>query len=147
MSAAKHWIGTLNTNDATCIERFTATLDGLDFVAAYRCQNEIAPTTGQLHIQFYIMCNPKKTMSYLKSKIDNGMHLEVCKDPGCSWDYCGKSDTRAPGAQVYHKGERPPAKGNRCFCVACCTFMNRAFLLHLRMTDANKRLGVTKIGF
>ncbi|QHB15188.1 replication initiatior protein [Begomovirus-associated alphasatellite sp.] len=61
-------------------------------------QEEQSPTTGRKHIQGYINLKNPQSLSFLKGKLGNGVHLEIAKGSASSnRDYCRKDDSRVSG--------------------------------------------------
>lgn len=56
-------------------------------------QEEIAPTTGRKHIQFWVK-TPQVRMSEVK-KVFQGAHIEVARNVKAVKNYCQKEDTRS----------------------------------------------------
>lgn len=69
--------------------------------------HEIAPTTGQKHLQGYVVFKNARTFAVLKDFMPKA-HLEVAKaDPEKNIEYCSKD------GEFVEYGERPKGKGKR----------------------------------
>ncbi|QFG39777.1 replication-associated protein [Tomato yellow spot alphasatellite 2] len=61
-------------------------------------QEEESPTTKKRHIQGYCTLKKPQRLSFLKTKLGNGVHLEIAKGSSSSnRDYCRKDDSRVSG--------------------------------------------------
>lgn len=81
-------------------------------VKFFIAQLEIAPTTGQKHIQGYVQLSRQQRLSWLK-KLRPGAHWEVAKGSADeNIRYCSKSDSRAPNTEPVRRGE-PKRQGKR----------------------------------
>lgn len=64
----------------------------------YRYQTEIAPTTGKLHLQWFVYFKSPHSFNSVKNIFPYGTHIEHIKgSPKMNKEYCEKMDTRAPG--------------------------------------------------
>lgn len=142
-SAKRHWFGTYHIDDQLEFNRFWEIIQNNNRFDAAAGQLEKAPETGALHVQFYVSCTPKIRFDTLKAILGDTVHLEACIDPAASWEYCTKEETRVIGPKT--KGSKPTGKGARYDDNG--TEMARIFRLLIRMKDADKKLGVTTIGF
>lgn len=111
---ALHWCFTVYRDGVTVdvISDIARRLVEKDAFENIICQVEQCPETGRFHIQGYCQLVTKKRMAQVKEILcENTAHLEVARDPGASWDYCGKEDSRVAGP--WSRGSRPGKKGER----------------------------------
>jgi len=79
-------------------------------------QHEIAPETGQEHLQGYVEYNHTKPMTYLGNMCGGKPHTErrKSKHPRDAADYCMKADSRKPGTRFFEDGKiSDPQQGKR----------------------------------
>lgn len=112
--ARYHWVGTLHLGEDTAEQEFNtfwAKVLANPRIKSSSAQVEKAPTTGAIHIQFYVWLTKKATLTQTKREIDAPTaHLEGCIRPRASWDYCIKEDTRLPGGDWPKTKGEPPAE-------------------------------------
>lgn len=93
----RRWVFTVHSDAALWSDEALRDPDAVRF---FVYQRELAPTTGQLHVQGYVEFNKQTTMSRCKAFLGRpDAHLERAN--GSSDDniaYCTKEDSRAPGA-------------------------------------------------
>lgn len=71
-------------------------------------QNEVAPSTGKVHIQGYVCFVNPKTMSAAKKYLGHSVHLEPRAGTHAqARDYCTKEDTRVPDTEPFIWGVEP----------------------------------------
>lgn len=69
---------------------------------------EVAPTTGQHHLQGFIYWKNKKAFSTVKKKLPEGAHLEKSRASAITnIKYCQKD------GDFFEKGTKPPGQGHR----------------------------------
>lgn len=121
MAKARDWCFTINdipqlpAQAQEVLERIrTRNMGDTRFIAA---QLEVAPVTGHLHIQGYIVCNSPVRMTAAQTKIQQlsgtmgqphmeprrGTHQQAA-------DYANKEETRMPNTQPVRRGELPADK-------------------------------------
>lgn len=73
-----------------------------------RFQEEEAPTTGQHHLQGWLILKTKQRLSWLHAHFLQGAHYEVARgtDEQCE-DYCTKKDSKVEGGLEFVYGELP----------------------------------------
>lgn len=81
-------------------------------------QYEEAPTTGQRHIQGYMVFDNARTGASISKLLENWggakPHLEVARGSSeQNLDYCTKPETRVNGTQPFIFGEPPAGQGTR----------------------------------
>lgn len=73
-----------------------------------RFQEEEAPTTGQHHLQGWLILTKKKRLSWLKKHFLPGAHWSICRGTDEeNEDYCTKSDSKVVGGLEFRYGEIP----------------------------------------
>ena len=76
-------------------------------------QEEISPTTGQHHIQGYMVFKKKRTVAWLKANIHPTAHYEFARGtPEDNRKYCTKEDSYVEGTRI-ELGVLPRGSGTR----------------------------------
>lgn len=116
MSRTRNWCFTINATPAEALSWPTAdpplALE-LGTASYVHYQLEKAPTTGQLHLQGFVLFKQYTTMAKVKDFLGNNTaHLEAMKgSPQQNVDYCSKSDSRIAGPWTL--GTAPKGSGHR----------------------------------
>lgn len=98
--AAKHWVFTWNNPSdddlADLIEKFDP--DTQQHGVQYIVFQKETGLEGTPHIQGYVQLIAKRRMMFLKTLIDNRIHLEIARgSPHDNKNYCTKQETRTAG--------------------------------------------------
>lgn len=104
-SRARAWCFTLHT-DVVSLAPFGWSVlpSSVKFLI---CQKEVAPTTGALHWQGYLVLTNPKSLQGMKA-ISATAHWEIANGSAeQNITYCTKEASRAPGAAPLELGERP----------------------------------------
>lgn len=118
MSQSRNWIFTRQSTDAESTEWTSLLFTGEPFSwhtdkrVTYCCyQIEKAPDTGKIHVQGMICFKSPCRMAAVKTLIGNEPHVEICKAPAQSRDYCRKEESRILGP--WEHGDCPQGQGKK----------------------------------
>lgn len=106
LSRAYHFILTVNNAKIT-IEEFKKT--AVEKGAISGCAQLEVASTGTPHIQATISFADAKSIKSVIKKFP-GAHVEICRDPRKSWDYCCKAESRVEPGLTW--GEPPKPRKN-----------------------------------
>ena len=98
MAAATSWTGTWFHEEGTDLEQYLSKLYQDGKVAFCIGQEELCPTTGRKHLQFYVQLGRTCTMKWLKKYVNEHAHWEKARGTvDENIQYCSKQDTQING--------------------------------------------------
>ncbi|AWU66059.1 MAG: Rep [Angristvirus hurin] len=98
MAAATSWTGTWFHDEGTDLEQYLSKLYQDGKVAFCIGQEELCPSTGRKHLQFYVQLGRTCTMKWLKKYVNEHAHWEKARGTvDENIQYCSKQDTQING--------------------------------------------------
>lgn len=110
---SRRWCGTLNNYSE---EELTAwvklaeevTAGSHEFISWVTFQEEVAPSSGTPHIQFYVIFKENYRRQTVVNKLPGAVHTEPCKgDHASNKEYCSKEESRKEGGICMMGGTEP----------------------------------------
>lgn len=100
--SCRAWAFTLQVASVEEARAFKPALN--DSVSFVRYQLEVAPSTGQLHLQGCVRTSTASRLNKIKSIVSERAHCEPARDWKALKDYCAKAESRHPAEIAFEWG-------------------------------------------